>query len=147
VAQVVEKDEKSDAGIRRTLAEYCVLADDGAFARWSELFASDAVLLGNGAVLAEGRDAILRWITDARPSRAGGKHLTVNSIINVAAGTAEVSSDFLFLASADEGPVLAAAGRYADKLVCEDDRWRFARRDIQIPQGWIRAAAFAGQTR
>ncbi len=117
-------DDSAENGIRRTLAEYCAFVDDGEFARWAELFTSDAVLKGNGSIIATTREGIRTWVTDAVPPRSGGKHMTVNSIIRLAERTANVSSDFFWLSRSAEGPVVAAAGRYIDTLVSEEDRWR-----------------------
>jgi 3-phenylpropionate/cinnamic acid dioxygenase small subunit len=131
-------DEFAENGIRRALAEYCAFVDDGEFARWAELFTSDAILKGNGSIIASSREGIRQWVTDAVPPRSGGKHMTVNSIIRVAERTATVSSDFFWLSRSAEGPVVAAAGRYIDTLVSEEDRWRFAEREIVLPMEWIR---------
>ena len=138
--------EDPENAVRRTLSEYCALVDAGAFDPWSQLFTSTAVLKGNGDVIAIGRDAILRWVAEAVPSRAGGKHVTVNSIIQVSGGVAAVSSDFIFLKPSVEGPVFAAAGKYADKLVPDHGRWRFAEREILMPQDWIRVSAFTASS-
>jgi ketosteroid isomerase-like protein len=139
-------DKNAEEAIRRTLAEYCALVDEGDFRHWAELFTVTAVLRGNGALIAEGREGIRRWVTEAVPSRSGGKHITVNSIIRLAGRSASISSDFFFLAPSQEGPVLAAAGKYIDKIVSDQDRWRFAEREILMPAGWIRPAAFAGKS-
>lgn len=130
--------ETDENGIRRTLAEYCALVDDGDFEGWAALFATDGVLKANGDVIGAGRDGVLRWVTEAKPSRAGGKHLTVNSVIQVQGNAAEVSSDFCFLAPSANGPILAVAGRYVDVLIREADAWRFAEREILIPPGWAK---------
>jgi ketosteroid isomerase-like protein len=136
----------AENGIRRTLAEYCLLVDDGDFDGWAGLFSPDAVLKGNGDRLAEGRDAIRRWIAESVPSRSGGKHLTLNSIIHQSAGVAEVTSDFFYLAPSNDGPVVAAAGRYLDRLIRQDDRWRFAMRDILLTPEWVRYSVWAGKS-
>lgn len=121
--------------MRAVLAGYCQCCDDGRFEEWAQLFAEDAVVevLGNRHV---GRGAARAFIEAAQPPEARGKHLTLNSLIEVSDGepaTASAVSDFAWLAKRPEGFAVTQAGRYEDTFRCDrDGRWRFTSRKIHL---------------
>lgn len=118
--------------IRRLMAEYCHLVDDGRLDDWVQLFADDAVVRVGRHVF-EGRDAIRGWIDSVTAAAVGpSRHLIVNSAIEVGDVRAEVTSDFLLVAATREILVL---GRYDDVLVRTDARWRIADRTISMLRG------------
>lgn len=117
--------------IRNTLARYCHLIDDGRFDDWAELFTPD----GTFSVLGQtyrGRDEIKGFIGGALTPERRGKHITANSAIEVQGDTARAWSDIIFFSPAGSGLGITAAGRYEDRLVRQDGRWRFAARDVRL---------------
>jgi ketosteroid isomerase-like protein len=127
-----------ELAIRRTIAEYCHRVDDGEFAALVDLFTPDAELVF-GALAMQGSDALLQFFSErqARPEQRG-RHLTLNTVVDVGEMTAYAVSDYLQLMAPDGVPVPVRAGRYRDELVREDDRWRFRRRTIEpwpVPPG------------
>jgi 3-phenylpropionate/cinnamic acid dioxygenase small subunit len=120
-----------ELAIRRTLAAYCVLVDDGDFAAVAELFAPDGSFAYRGEV-ATGRDAIVHWFDENHPPERRGKHVCVNPLIDVDGGRATVVSDFLFLRFIDGTLTTKFVGRYRDAFVRVDGEWRIERRDIAL---------------
>jgi ketosteroid isomerase-like protein len=124
--------------IRRTLAEYCHLCDDGDFDGLLALFAPDAVLV-HGTVQASGHAEIRAFFVErqGRPEQRG-KHLTVNTVVDVDGDHAEALSDFLYLQLVGGDVMPGSSGRYRDDLVRLDGGWCFARRQIvpmDVPAG------------
>lgn len=118
-----------DEEIRNTIARYCMLCDDGRFEEWSELFAPDGRFAVMGSVH-EGREDIRTFIEESMPPEVRGKHVSMNTVIEVDGwgGTASAWTDFIFVSS---GRDILTAGRYHDELVRSGDkRWRFTLREI-----------------
>jgi ketosteroid isomerase-like protein len=124
-------DPMADAEIRRTIAEYCQTVDDGRFSDCGRCFAEDAVVRVMGMEVI-GRQEIEAWIASAQPPERRGRHVTTNSVICVDGRRAEATSDFLFLATGEDGPHISTAGRYVDTFVAAEGRWVFASREIQL---------------
>ena len=124
-----------EEAIRRLLARFIQLRDDKEFDAWSELFTEDAMFT-YGVVSLEGRHAIREHVALLLAGDEG-KHLCVNSVIDVDGDRAFVSSDFAKLDPAPGGAgfVIGTAGRYLDRLVRVDGSWRIARRDVIIQGG------------
>ena len=124
-----------EEAIRRLLARFIQLRDDKQFDAWSELFTDDAVFT-YGIVRLEGRQAIREHVASLL-ARDEGKHLCLNSVIDVDGDRAFVSSDFAKLdpAAGEAGFVIGTAGRYVDELVRIDRSWCIARRDVLIKGG------------
>jgi 3-phenylpropionate/cinnamic acid dioxygenase small subunit len=122
----------AEEDIRRTLARYCQLCDDGRFDEWAELYTDDARFLVMGRVY-EGPAAIKGFIEMGQPPERRGKHMCANSIIDVAADGASASAvtDYVFVGrnEADEAAIMSV-GRYHDELVPGDAGWQFRRREI-----------------
>jgi hypothetical protein len=116
-----------EVAIRRTLSAYCHLCDDGDFRALSEQFTSTGSF-GFGKQVVTGHDEIRAWFERNQSPEHRGKHLTLNTIIDVAGDHARAVSDFVFLRLVDGVPVPALAGRYVDDLVRVGDRWVFQRR-------------------
>lgn len=121
----------AEAGIRRTLARYCQTCDDGRFEEFAACFTDDAVMTALGNEV-KGRAAIQAWMAKAMPPERRGRHVTVNSVIDVSGDTATATSDFVFLAIAEGKFRVTSAGRYRDELRRVDGDWQFARRDIEL---------------
>ena len=118
-----------EEGIRRTLAQYAQLMDEGRFDDLADLFTDDARFHVMGGTQ-EGRAAIQKWITAAQPPEARGKHAILSSVIDLAddGRTARVWTDYAFV---DQKHRVTSAGRYHDELSAGDDgRWRFTLREI-----------------
>jgi SnoaL-like protein len=132
-----------EEAIRRLLARFIQLRDDKQFDAWSELFAYDAIFT-YGTVRLEGRTAIRDHVAVLLGGDEG-KHLCLNSVIDVDGDRALVSSDFAKLdpAAGGAGFVIGTAGRYVDELVRVDGSWCIARRDVVI-QGRTPASGTAG---
>jgi ketosteroid isomerase-like protein len=127
--------------IRRVLAEFIQLRDDKRFAEWVQLFTEDGTfdygphhLVGRPAI----REHVEMLLRDDR-----GKHVCVNSIIDVSGDTASVSSDFLKVNPSNDGSgaigyVIGTMGRYVDHFVRQDGEWKIAGRRVDImspPEG------------
>jgi uncharacterized protein (TIGR02246 family) len=116
--------------IRRTLAEYCQFCDDGRFADFADLFATDATFHVLDKTH-EGRNQISAFMEKAMPPERRGRHACFNSVIEVGDGTARAFTDYLFVARVDGSSfAITSVGRYHDRLLKEHDRWRFAERRI-----------------
>jgi len=124
-----------EEAIRRLLARFIQLRDDKQFEPWSELFTDDAVFT-YGIVRLQGRAAIRDHVASLL-ARDEGKHLCVNSIIDVDGDAASVRSDFAKLDPAPGGAgfAIGTAGRYVDELVRIGGSWCIARRDVIIQGG------------
>lgn len=115
-----------EQAIRRTLAEYCQLLDDGRFDEWVELFSADVAFSVMGQV-AHGREAVRRLIEPSQQLDSRGRHMLSEPLISVDGDRASASTDFCFVAKTLR---VIAAGRYHDVLVRDEDRWRIAVREI-----------------
>src|ERR1700722_20929671 len=120
-----------EEGIRRGVAEFIQLRDDKHFAEWVDLFTEDATF-EYGSHHLVGRSAI-RENVEALLRDDKGKHLCVNSIIDVSGDTASVSSDFLKVNPIDDGSGshgygVGTMGRYEDHFVRQGGEWKIAKR-------------------
>ena len=119
-----------ELAIRRILASYCQLLDDGHFDALADLFTPDGSF-NYGAAAASGRAAIRAWFTSSQPPGRRGKHLTLNVLIVVDGDNATVTSDYLWLRSVDGVISPGLAGRYRDTLVRDHGRWLISRRTAE----------------
>ena len=117
-----------ELGVRRTLAAYCQHLDDGDFAGVSQQFAPDGAITFGDRGGADGRAEIEAWFTEGYTPERRGKHLTVNTIIELDGDRATARSDFAFLGFVDGDLRPLFAGRYHDDLVRGDGRWLIQRR-------------------
>jgi 3-phenylpropionate/cinnamic acid dioxygenase small subunit len=115
-----------EEAIRRTLAEYAHLCDDGRFEEWALLYTTDARFHVMGRTY-EGREGAKGFIQKGQPPESRGKHICVNSVIDVDGDRATAVTDYIFINKAKE---VLSAGRYHDVLVRQPDRWRFSERRI-----------------
>ena len=120
-----------EEGIRRLLAEYCQLCDDGCFDEWADLYVEDATFTVMGRTY-RSRDEIRAFMHEAQPADRRGKHVAINPLIDVAPDglSATAATDYIFVARTADGLAVTSAGRYHDRLVRDADRWRFAERRI-----------------
>ena len=129
--------------IRETLARYNQYGDSGRFGEMAALFAVDGVLEIHGESTVAGRDAIVEYLEAVKRDVLALsnvpmlRHYATNVTITVSSPSeAAAASSFLVLAESG----LDHWGRYRDRLVPEDDGWRFAHRlvrtDGYAPDGW-----------
>jgi hypothetical protein len=113
-------------GIRRTIAQYAHFCDDGQFDEWGQLFTDDATfsVLGEDH---EGRAAAQAFIEKVQGPEQRGKHICVNSVIDLDGDRARAWTDYIFI---DKTKAITSAGRYHDTLVRDDERWCFRARRI-----------------
>ncbi len=81
----------------------------------------------------QGRGDLARYVAGAPRSSARRQHVVTNPVIAVDGDEARVDSSWQLLEQDEVGrPVLAAFGRYHDRLVRDADGWRFAERHADI---------------
>lgn len=120
-----------ELAIRRTLAIYCHRCDDGDFAELVDQFTTD----GSFAYLGEevtGHEQLRAWFESKQPPDRRGKHLTMNTVVDVDGDRAHAVSDFVFLRLVDGSPSPAVAGRYRDELHWVNGRWLIDRREVHV---------------
>ena len=124
-----------ECAIRRLMAHYCHLVDDGAFDELLQLWADDAQLVLRGET-ATGPAAIVAVISGLQTPERRGIHVGANAIIDVEGDTARALSDFVFMRrEGTPDPIVKFVGRYADQFVRTHEGWRFRRREIHFRFG------------
>jgi len=117
-----------DAAIRNLIASYAHAADDGDGDALATLFVEGGGLesLGKNIAGSDALSALIKGIYDANL-----KHLQLNTVISVDGAEASAVSDLVVQALVpDAGWQTAAQGRYHDKLIRQDEHWRFTKRLI-----------------
>src|SRR5271163_1786842 len=104
---------QDELDIRRTLAVYCHLCDDRQFGALAKLFSPDGRFTF-GAANAVGRPDILAWFESNNPPDQAGKHLTLNSVVEISRPTANAISDFVFFQQRETVIAPLMTGRYED---------------------------------
>lgn len=132
--------------IRELVARYAHCADGGRFDELAELFAEDGELRIDGREPLRGRDAIRAFLGATRddlrasPAVRSLRHHVSSVRIEVAAPGAATGASY-FLVVSDRGP--DHWGRYRDRYVARDERWRFAERRVRVdgaaPGSWATA--------
>lgn len=119
-----------EEAIRDLMAEYCHLVDDERFEEFSQLFTEDAVVTAKLAgTTYRGREEI-RGFLEGQPPHKRGLHVTVNHRVHVDGDTARAAADFFVIVPRPQGLHLLSMGRYDDRIVREEGRWRFAERHV-----------------
>jgi uncharacterized protein (TIGR02246 family) len=124
----VEDPTLDERDIRRVLAEYCVLVDDGDFTGLLDCFTEDAEFIFAGRSR-RGHERLRRFFEATGTPEQRGKHMTANTIVDVEGDTARATSDYVFFVRSNGGFVALLAGRYLDELRRDRGRWRFSRRE------------------
>lgn len=122
---------QDELDIRRVLALYCHRCDDRQFGALAELFALDGRFTF-GAADAAGRPDILAWFESNNPPDQAGKHLTLNSVVDIRRPTANVTSDFVFFQQRETAIVPVVAGRYDDVFECRNGQWLMQHRVVRV---------------
>ncbi len=113
--------------IRKLLAQYCQLLDDGRFDEWIALFADDIEFVVMG-MHQRGHEELRGFIEPAQQVDARGKHMLSEPWIEIESTTeATASTDFAWVSRQGE---IGQSGRYVDQIVNENGRWKFRRREI-----------------
>ena len=130
--------------IRDVLARYNHAGDRGRFDEMVELFIADGVLEVGGASPIVGRAAIGRFFADTAASLAAEtevpllRHHVSSVLIDVDRDLRAATASSYFLVVTERG--IDHWGRYRDRLVPDDDTWRFAARRVRTdgaaPGSW-----------
>lgn len=123
-----------ELAIRRSLASYCQRCDDGDFSALAALFAPDGTFAYRDHA-PSGRPALERWYVEHYPPDRRGKHLTMDSVIDITGDRATVVSDFMLLRVVDGAIRVENTGRYRDAFVRSGGRWLIERRDVELMPG------------
>lgn len=126
--------------ILRLLHRYAHAMDYGDEQGWVDVFTPDAVfdvveVVGGRRVnREEGHADLARYITGYPKPPQFCKHVIVNPLVDVTGDEARVEAYWLFLQRDDPTghPVVSAFGRYHDRLVKRDGRWRIAERFAEV---------------
>jgi 3-phenylpropionate/cinnamic acid dioxygenase small subunit len=118
--------------IRQVLARFIQLRDDKYFEEWIQLFTEDGVFEYGSNVLV-GR-TIIRENVEALLHEDRGKHLCLNSVIDLEGDSARVSSDFVKVNpgedSGSKSYEIVVMGRYHDQFVRKNGAWKIASRRV-----------------
>jgi 3-phenylpropionate/cinnamic acid dioxygenase small subunit len=127
-----------EAAIRAVLAEYAHRLD-AADPRWIETFTPDGIFEVTDAATGqrlhrqEGHGDLARYVARAPTPPPRRQHVVTNPVIDLDGDVVHVESSWQLLErGADGHPVVAAYGRYHDRLVRDDRRWRIAERHAEI---------------
>jgi uncharacterized protein (TIGR02246 family) len=128
------------AEIERLFAEYVRHVDARDWGAYASLFARDGVWTG-GTGYAKGREQIEAMLSERigpyEPAPGPTNfHLIANPAIEIDGDHASAETTWALIVRGEgDAPVLTYLGRYVDRLVREDGRWRFARREAhtEIP--------------
>ena len=128
--------EAAHEAIRNLLGRYCELMDAAAWAEVGALFA-DAELVGpDGSTVASGAAAVRALYEHGTQLYDGSprtRHVTANSIIDVAGATARARSSYVVFQGIDDFPLQPIiSGRYTDEFMRGQHGWRFARRQFFV---------------
>ncbi|MFT7608850.1 MAG: 3-phenylpropionate/cinnamic acid dioxygenase small subunit [Candidatus Aldehydirespiratoraceae bacterium] len=119
-------DTTSESEIRRLLAKYCQLIDDGNFDDWIQLFTDDIEFVVMG-MHKHGHAELRGFIEPSQQADARGKHMISEPWIEVDGDIATATTDFAWVSK--QGSI-GQSGRYHDRIVRQPDGWRFERREI-----------------
>lgn len=122
-----EVDIATDLAVRRLIARYCHLIDDGDFKEAGELFTEDGRFNALGTDL-RGRDAIVEWLSTLTATMWHG---VTNVVVSNGShdGTYHAVADIGMYSKGDDGKwKLGLVGRYHDTLVGGGREMRFSQR-------------------
>ncbi|GGM16855.1 hypothetical protein GCM10010129_71290 [Streptomyces fumigatiscleroticus] len=124
--------------IENLIADYAELVDTGDLPGLGRLFA-DGVFVGGDGTRFEGREAVEKMFRDRVILYADGTprthHVTTNIRVRIGERTDTATArSYITVMQAPAGLPLRpiAAGRYHDRFVRRDGRWRFAERAVHL---------------
>ncbi len=113
--------------IQQLYAAYNVAADRGDGKAFAGCFTSDGVL-DAGGICPEGSDALAEFASGIPAMAPGTRHIATNVLVE-GDGDSATGQAYLMLLNTTASPiVVAGTGRYEDRLLRLDDRWRFTAR-------------------
>ncbi len=118
--------------IREILARYCTYGDSGRSKELANLFTADGVWEGRMG-RADGRDAIEALMARINPPPGPGPvrcHIVTNSVVTVEGNSATVTSSFVMMRQAEQGPQIGAVGHYDNVFVKEGRNWLIKTRKV-----------------
>ncbi|MEI9851330.1 MAG: nuclear transport factor 2 family protein [Sphingomonas sp.] len=118
--------------VRQLVTDYAALLDARDMEAYADLFARDGAWIGPVVGAAHGREAILALMrANLDPAPPGANHLVSNIVVAIDGDAGTARSRWTYVVpDAQGGPSLAISGRYDDRVVREDGRWRFAARTV-----------------
>jgi 3-phenylpropionate/cinnamic acid dioxygenase small subunit len=126
------EDVTDEECIRHVLARFIQLRDDKYFEEWVQLFTEDGVFEYGSNVLVGW--TIIRENVEELLREDRGKHLCLNSVIDVEGDSARVSSDFVKVNPGEEigatSYEIVVMGRYHDQFVKKNGAWKIASRRV-----------------
>ena len=122
--------------IRNVLGTYCELMDAADWPAVGRLFADARLVTEDGTVFAEGAAAVQALYENGTKLYDGSprtRHVTANSIIEVAGHRAEVRSSYVVFQAVPGFPLQPIiTGRYRDEFALVGGAWRFAQRRFVV---------------
>lgn len=118
--------------IQELIARYNHAIDFGNYEAWVECFAEDGVFEGSAGRFA-GRAELRQFTEQFKTMRANlpnVRHCVMNTVTEVEGDTAISSSYLQLITTGKEGTKILFTGRYDDKLVKIDGKWRFKERKV-----------------
>lgn len=119
-----------EEAIRDLMSQYCHLIDDERFEEFTELFTEDAVVTAKLAKKTYTGRQEIRGFLENQPPEKRGLHVTVNHRVHVDGDTARAAADFFVIVTRPDGLHVMGMGRYDDRIVRQDGKWRFAERHV-----------------
>ena len=118
---------RDESEIRRLLAMYCQLLDDGRFDEWITLFADNIEFVVMG-MQKRGHTDLRRFIEPSQQADARGKHMISEPWIQLTTSTTATSTtDFAWVSKLGK---VGQTGRYHDQIIHNGRHWQFQRREI-----------------
>ncbi|HCV00388.1 MAG: hypothetical protein CL897_06785 [Dehalococcoidia bacterium] len=133
---------ENERGVIANMHRYAHSIDYGLEREWVDCFTEDGVFdirmqpdFNRPGTRVDGRQALTAFIaTHTRAPETWHKHMMVQPRISLNDGTARVESFFTRLDEDEMGePYVLVFGRYKDNVQhCQDGRWRFKERIVEI---------------
>lgn len=123
--------------VTNVILDYAEYVDTCEPAKWAELFCDDGAF-DEGRIV-EGRTALETHVRKLlRLFSATAHHMTNIRVTRTSSDTATASSYVYAWHRKVDGDDFEIWGRYLDELRVEDERWRFARRRVEMfgSRGW-----------
>ena len=117
--------------IRSLVALHAQLIDDGNVDERVKLYTEDGELVYAG-VSSVGREALAKAFASTVDPQRLGRHMCVNTVVDLDDGRAEVRTDFMLVRASSTGVRVAAAGRYLDVMEKHAGQWLFRQRRVQV---------------